>query len=159
MWSSLTALCAWLAFPASAAETMQEFIGPFPSWADVKRDYGAIGDGQADDTAALQKALDDLHREDRKCFVLFVPAGTYRLTRTLVLFREKHNESKDVAVIGEDPATTTLRWDGPADGVMLDYGAWYSKLGRLTFDGQGKAALPVSAVRDCRPQHPELQLA
>jgi hypothetical protein len=142
--SSLAALCAWLAFTACAAETMQEFIGPFPSWADVKRDYGAVGDGQADDTAALQRALDDLHREDRKFFVLYVPAGTYRVTRTLVLFREKHNESKDIALIGEDPTATTLRWDGPADGVMLDYGAWYSKLGRLTFDGRGRARTAIA---------------
>ncbi len=142
--SSLTVLCAWLAFTACAAETTQEFIGPFPSWADVKRDYGALADGQTDDTAALQKALDDLHREDRKFFVLYVPAGTYRVTHTLMLFREKHNESKDVAVIGEDPASTTLRWDGPADGVMLDYGAWYSKLGRLTFDGRGKARTAIA---------------
>lgn len=146
-WGSLTALCVWLAFTACAAESPQEFIGPFPSWADVKRDYGAVGDGQTDDTAALQKALDELHREDRKFFVLYLPAGTYRVTRTLVLFREKHNESKDVALIGEDPAITTLRWDGPADGVMLDYGAWYSKLGRLTFDGRGKARTAIAHGR------------
>lgn len=143
-WSSLTAFCTWLALAACAVETPQEFIGPFPSWADVKRDYGAVGDGQADDTAALQKALDDLRREDRKFFVLYLPAGTYRVTRTLLLFREKHNESKDVAIIGEDPAITTLRWDGPADGVMLGYGAWYSKLGRLTFDGRGKARTAIA---------------
>ena len=143
-WGILTALSLWLAATARPAEPAQEFVGPFPNWADVKRDYGAVGDGRADDTAALQQALDDLHREDRKCFVLYVPAGTYRVMRTLVLFREKHNESKDVAFIGEDPATTTLRWDGPADGVMLDYGAWYSKLGRLTFDGQGKARTAIA---------------
>jgi hypothetical protein len=143
-WYSLTILCAGLAFTACAAESTQEFVDPFPSWADVKRDYGASGDGQTDDTTALQKALDDLHREDRKFFVLYLPAGTYRVTRTLILFREKHNQSKDVSIIGEDPATTTLRWDGPADGVMLDYGAWYSKLGRLTFDGRGKARTAIA---------------
>ena len=39
-------LCALAAFalfgrPASAAG--EEFAGPFPSWADVRRDYGAVG--------------------------------------------------------------------------------------------------------------------
>ena len=34
-------------------------------------------------------------------------------------------------------------WDGPADGVMFDYGAWYSKLGRITLDGRGKAKTAV----------------
>jgi hypothetical protein len=45
-----------------------EFVGPFPSWRDAKRDYGAVGDGRADDTAALQRGLDDLvkHEKDRK---------------------------------------------------------------------------------------------
>lgn len=83
--------------PHRLGDTAQEFIGPFPSWEDVKRDYGAVGDGQVDDTDALQESLDDLHREDRKFFVLYVPAGTYRVTRKLVLFREKHNEPKDTA--------------------------------------------------------------
>ena len=34
-----------------------EFVGPFPSWANVKTMYNAKGDGITDDTAALQAAL------------------------------------------------------------------------------------------------------
>jgi polygalacturonase len=40
----------------------------------VKRDYGATGDGKADDTAAIQKVLDEL-REHKKFCVLYFPAG------------------------------------------------------------------------------------
>jgi len=45
--------------------------------ADVKRDYGAKGDGVTDDTAAIQQAL-----TERRKFIYF-PAGTYLITDTL----------------------------------------------------------------------------
>src|SRR5262249_50689601 len=45
-------------------------------------------------------------------------------------------------------ATTTLRWDGPAGGGMVAYGAWFAKMARLTFDGRGsaKTALAPSSM-------------
>ena len=44
-------------------------------------DFGAVGDGRADDTAALQKALDRSFADGGT--VLMIPPGTYRVTRTL----------------------------------------------------------------------------
>ena len=111
-----------------------EFIGPFPSWADAKRDYGAAGDGTTDDTIALQAALDAVG-QDNKPQVLYLPAGTYRITRRLVVAARLRS-----SVLGEDPASTTILWDGPQDGVMLWLNGWnYSRVGRLTFDGSGRA--------------------
>lgn len=124
-----------------------EFVGPFPSWANLKADYGAVGDGQVDDTAALQKALDDM-RPATGPRVLYLPAGVYRITRTLNVLREAHTESMGLSILGEDPATTILRWDGPEGGVMLYYSAWYSRLGRLTLDGAGRA---MTAIRHGQP--------
>lgn len=45
-------------------------------------DFGAVGDGRADDTAALQRALETAIRE-RRGGLLVIPPGDYRVTRTL----------------------------------------------------------------------------
>ncbi|HZU34809.1 MAG TPA: glycosyl hydrolase family 28-related protein, partial [Gemmataceae bacterium] len=136
----LVLLCACIVIPRSQAATDEEFIGPFPSWRNLKRDYGARGDGQADDTTALQKALDDLVKHERSC-VLYIPQGTYRLTRTVKTIRKVHTDCQGVAIIGADPATTILKWDGRQGGTLFQWDAWYSKISRLTLDGSGRAAL------------------
>jgi hypothetical protein len=128
---------AW-AGAASRAEATEEFNGPFPSWRDLRRDYGARGDGKADDTAALQRALDELVKHEKSC-VLYLPAGKYRLTQTVKTVRKGHTDCLGVAVVGEDPATTALVWDGEAGGTMFQWDAWYSQVTRLTFDGAGRA--------------------
>jgi hypothetical protein len=136
------------AAPQSVPAMHDEFVGPFPSWSRVTTDYGARGDGTTDDTAAIQRALDDLGR-GRRSPVLFLPAGTYRLTHTLsVRFAES------VAIVGEDPATTVLRWDGPAGGTMLDVnGLAYSRIVRLTFDGRRRAAVAIEQSWDGSAPH------
>ncbi len=54
-----------------------------PSWndpraVDVRRDYGAVGDGEHDDTDALQNAIDENE-------IVFLPKGAYRISRSLRL--------------------------------------------------------------------------
>jgi hypothetical protein len=71
--------------------------------------------------------------------VLYLPAGTYRLTSTVRTVRQAHTDCQGVAVIGEHPERTVLRWDGPDGGTMFAWDAWYSKISRLAFDGAGKA--------------------
>jgi hypothetical protein len=149
--SAVTALALAATFltttPRAVADgTADEFVGPFATWADVKRDYHAIGDGQADDTAPIQRALDELRRtaDLNTRTVLYIPAGTYRLTRGLTMTSHIY-----VSVIGEDPSRTTFRWDGPEGGTMLACnGVRYSSFGRLTWDGQGKALMAIAHLWD-----------
>jgi hypothetical protein len=115
-----------------------EFVGPLAGWKNVKTDYGAAGDGKADDTAAIQRAFDDL-RLHQHSNVLYFPAGTYRITKTVGTRRQGHTDCMGITIVGEDPATTIIRWDGPAGGTMLLYDAWYSRIKRLTLDGAGTA--------------------
>jgi len=52
------------------------------------RDFGAVGDGVADDTAAINRALFQLYCVETNTQVrrsLFFPAGTYRITGSLII--------------------------------------------------------------------------
>lgn len=121
-------------------DTGEEFAGPFPSWKNVRTDYGAKGDGVTDDTAAIQAAIDDLRNVSGNAWsTLYFPAGTYRITKTLLNQRKEHNDWLGCQIIGEHPATTILRWDGPDGKWMWGLDMWYCKLSRFTFDGGGKA--------------------
>ena len=131
--------------PAGAATVTRpaEFVGPFPSWVNVKTEFGAVGDGQTDDTAAIQRALVSVRSKDSPQKVLYFPAGTYRITDTIQLIRISHNEPLGMSVTGEDPERTIIRWDGPAGGSMFLYDAWYASLSRFTLDGAGKAKTAI----------------
>jgi Pectate lyase superfamily protein len=115
-----------------------EFVGPFPSWTNVKIVYGAKGDGITDDTAALQAALTNVGLNGHSS-VVYLPAGTYKITSTLNLAAREH-----ISIIGEDPATTIIKWAGASEGTELHIdGVDYSRFDRLTFDGAGVAGVLV----------------
>jgi hypothetical protein len=126
----------------------EEFTGPFPSWTNLKTAYGAIGDGRADDTASLRRALRELGANGRSP-VLFLPAGRYRITDTVAL-----EHQLGLSVIGEDPETTSIVWDGARGGAMLLVnGVAYSRINRLTFDGRRTASVAVEQSYDNLAPH------
>lgn len=55
-------------------------VGKLNDWVSV-RDFGAVGDGVADDTAAINAALNAVTNDG----VVMVPPGTYRITGQIVL--------------------------------------------------------------------------
>lgn len=105
----LTTSAASLAALASAQEAEYRF----PMDACVlcaKGDFGAVGDGKTDDTIALQNAIDascSLNEKHRgKTNVLWIPNGTYRVTKTLVVTNALgpwlYGQSRDGVVIKLD---------------------------------------------------------
>jgi hypothetical protein len=115
---------------------VDEFVGPFPSWKNV-RDYGATGNGSTDDAAAIQKGLNELASGVIK--TLYFPQGTYQINQTLKL-----QSALYASVIGEDPDLTTIRWGGASGGIMMIIdGVAYSRFNRLTWDGQNVAKVAI----------------
>ncbi|AOH86872.1 gluconolaconase [Sphingomonas panacis] len=144
------------AAPAPAIRAMP----PVSAWANA-RDLGAKGDGEADDTAALQRAI-DTHR------ILYLPVGRYRLTDTLKL-------RPDSVLIALHPARTRLflRDDTPAfagvgspkallesakggDAIVSGLGLWAGSINPRASALVWKAGA-ASMVNDVRIEGPVLR--
>lgn len=125
-----------------SAQNYDEFTGPYKSWADVKKRFGAIGDGKHDDTKALQTALDSLtvqptnYNTGKQAYTtIYLPAGTYRISATLQL-----KGKIGVNIIGEDPSKTIIKWTGAAaDTIFWANGSAYFKISRITWDANNMA--------------------
>lgn len=68
------------------------------------RDFGAVGDGEADDTAAINRALFQLYCRENNTEIrrsLYFPAGTYRVTDTIVIptYAKLVGEGADCSII------------------------------------------------------------
>jgi hypothetical protein len=119
--------------PPATGALEDEFVGPLASWKNIKTVYGAKGDGVSDDTAAIRNALNAMQDS-----VIYVPAGTYNISSTIAI--NLTNNSINAQIVGADPATTIFKWTGASGGTMFQIGGFsFSKVGRITFDGAGKA--------------------
>jgi hypothetical protein len=117
-----------------------EFSGPFSSWLNVKTKFGAVGDGVTDDTIAFQYALNTLESASSHASVLYIPAGTYKITSSLDYISPNCSTyCTGKSIIGESPTNTILKWRGDATGsamLTLD-GINRMQFDRLTLDGSG----------------------
>lgn len=111
--------------PAAATERR------VPREAVSVRDFGAVGDGTADDAAAFQAAI-------RAAPTVRVPLGTYRLGRTLSMGRQTN-------LIGEHEKLSVLR--ATHGGVVLEYPEdnLDPRLQNLLIDAPGGTGVAVAA--------------
>ncbi len=121
--------------PAAASLPSLDWV-PRSDWVNVK-DLGAVGDGVADDTAAIQTALAGV----TDASTIYFPAGTYRLTDTLRLTGKPGGGTMGVLLVGHGRDTLFV-WDGPEGASMfLDDGIPYSRYVGMIFDGRNRAAV------------------
>jgi hypothetical protein len=104
------------------------------------KDFGAVGNGVADDTAAIQAAIDAAFTAGGGTVV--VPQGVYRCRNVDV--------KRNVFLCGDGRATSKLRFlpsgDNAADSlsyVILWTGS-YGQISDLTIDGRGSSTYDVS---------------
>ena len=79
---------------------------------DARRDFGAQGDGVADDTAAIQKTIDAAAAASGDA-IAYLPTGNYVITSTLRITGKNF-------FVGGSGWCTKLIWRGPEGGVMVE---------------------------------------
>ena len=131
------------------------------------KDFGAVGDGMADDTAALQKVL--LASNERKANILlarqpmvddlpelahlaalstttentiqpevFLPAGVYRVTKTLF--------ASSLVLRGEEG--TIIRMDNPIQDILYSHWGYRVRISAVTFEGGRRQLLLYTGNND-----------
>jgi hypothetical protein len=127
--------------PVSAGLTMGT-AHPAMAASESKRvlsvtDFGAEGDGRADDTAAVQRTFDAV--TDFGC--IYFPLGTYRLTNTVTL-----HECRNVRITGDGAGSRIIADTEMKDLIRLEQSFHSGMIDHLTIDGNGRAETALRVV-------------
>jgi hypothetical protein len=117
--------------PVAVADSAKEVLNA--------ADFGAKGDGRADDTAALQKALDWTFGAGGA--LLVIPPGTYRVTRTLrIAFTPgtSGNLGRQSGIIGHGARINSEIADGDVLAVLCDATVRFVLIDGLDILGAGR---------------------
>jgi hypothetical protein len=125
--------------PSEGQQPNKAEPAPFPGsaatdhlWEDVKR-YGAKGDGQTDDTAAIQKAIDAAENKGTK--VVLIPSGTYHTSDPGL-----HIKMSNLTLRGMGKYATIIKHHGAHPALTIGEGkkplCMNVKIADLQFNGQ-----------------------
>lgn len=106
-------------------------------------DFGAIGDGTTDDTAAIQAAITSLGLAGG---VAYFPVGTYRISTTITT----PSNSYGITLLGSGLRTTFLKWTGGASAMILAHNGtdnFRMEAFALENTGTGTVAVQLNSVR------------
>ncbi len=104
-------------------------------------DYGAVGDGSTDDTAAIQDALNELSCDfdtgvGGSPGTIYFPHGTYRITAPLVFLGSRSYGQKFYSNTAANPGGAYFYWDGPSgadQSCFIFYGLCSSLIEGFSF--------------------------
>jgi hypothetical protein len=111
-WEEVGAPNTTYTYPGGVEQTIQARL---EQYVNVK-DFGAVGDGVTDDTAAIQAALDTLPA------LVSVPAGDYKISASI-------NIKENTSLVGAGKDTTKFIVDPFATAYNTNTNAWVSKAG------------------------------
>lgn len=102
------------------------------------KDYGAIGNGVADDTVAIQAALTAaaaFSNGTSAGITVYIPPGKYLISSTVTIPEPHGDFGTGICLRGDGLATTILQWTGT--NVLVNGGVMLKSLGQTSYRSGG----------------------